>query len=97
MPLSPQDRPALWRLARMQYDDVRKCSVIQYPEGVVILNDTGAAILALCDGHRSLDQIITELNAAFDADVRADVIGYIEALVDRGLVRVAPAVSETAS
>jgi pyrroloquinoline quinone biosynthesis protein D len=90
MALSPQDRPALWRLARMQYDDVRKCSVLQYPEGVVMLNDTGAAILALCDGKRSLDEIVTELSTTFGADVRDDVMEYLEALVDRGLVRIEP-------
>ena len=32
---------------------VRQQRVLLYPEGVVLLNDTGAAILDLCDGRRS--------------------------------------------
>ena len=87
MPLSPEDRPALWRLARMQFDDVRQQSVLQYPEGVVLLNESGAAIVALCDGTRTLDAIVTELSAKFGEDVRADVTTYLDALLDRGLIR----------
>ena len=37
--------PRLWRLARLDYDPVRQRPVLLYPEGAVLLNDTGAAIL----------------------------------------------------
>ena len=40
-------RPALWRLARLDFDAVRQRPVLLYPEGAVLLNDTGAAILEL--------------------------------------------------
>ena len=54
--LSPR-RPVLWRLARVEYDQVRKRPVLLYPEGAVLLNDTGAAILELVDGQRSVSDI----------------------------------------
>ena len=52
MSLLPSSIPGLWKLARLQFDDVRQQPVLLYPEGVVLLNATGASILELCDGHR---------------------------------------------
>jgi len=88
MTLAPGDRPALWRLARIQYDDVRQRPVLLYPEGVVLLNDSGGAILALCDGVRTIDEIAFELRAQSGEEVYADVVEFLDALIERGLVRV---------
>jgi pyrroloquinoline quinone biosynthesis protein D len=80
--------PAIWRLARLEFDQVRQQRVLLYPEGVVLLNDTGAAILDLCDGQRSIADIATVLGERYAADVTADVIEYLSALVAQELVRV---------
>jgi pyrroloquinoline quinone biosynthesis protein D len=80
--------PAIWRLARLEFDQVRQQRVLLYPEGVVLLNDTGAAILDLCDGQRSIADIATVLGERYAADVTADVIEYLSALVEQELVRV---------
>ena len=45
--LTLDSRPALWRLARLEYDPVRQRHVLLYPEGAVLLNETGGAILEL--------------------------------------------------
>ena len=79
--------PALWRLARLEFDDVRQQRVLLYPEGVVLLNDTGAAILDLCDGHRSVADIAAMLEERYHCDVTADVIEYLSELAERDLVR----------
>ena len=84
-------RPSLWRLARIQFDPVRGRSVLLYPEGAVLLNDTGAEILSLCDGARTVDEIAALLSAKYDADVRADVVEYLRGLAERELVRDAEA------
>ena len=89
MPLTSVSVPALWRLARLEFDPVRQQRVLLYPEGVVLLNDTGAAILDLCDGRRSIAEIATSLEARYHCDVTADVIDYLSRLVERELVRVA--------
>jgi pyrroloquinoline quinone biosynthesis protein D len=79
-------KPRLWRLARVDYDPVRQRPVLLYPEGAMLLKDTGAEILALCDGQRTIDDIAAVLKAKYGADVTADVTEYISALVERELV-----------
>ena len=77
----------LWRLARLEYDPVRQRHVLLYPEGAVLLNDTGAAILELCDGTRTVDQIVAILWVRYQADVSVDVAEYLSQMADRELVR----------
>ncbi|HEV8454892.1 MAG TPA: pyrroloquinoline quinone biosynthesis peptide chaperone PqqD [Gemmatimonadales bacterium] len=85
--LGPDTVPRLWRLARLDFDPVRQRPVLLYPEGAVLLNDTGAAILELCNGSRTVDQIATILSERYRADVSADVTEYLSQMADRELVR----------
>ena len=85
-PLPLTARPRLWRLAHLDFDPVRNRQVLLYPEGAMLLNDTGAEILALCDGVRTVTDIATALGAKYNADVTADVARYLGALADRDLV-----------
>ncbi len=80
-------RPRLPRSARVQFDAVRQQSVLLYPEGAVLLNDSGAAILELCDGRRTVAEIAAELGARFETDVSADVAAYLSRLAERELIR----------
>lgn len=87
MALTPAARPTLWRLARLSFDSVRQRRVLLYPEGVMLLNDTGAEILELCDGRRTLTEIADELGARYGgSDVLADVTRYLDALEAREMV-----------
>jgi pyrroloquinoline quinone biosynthesis protein D len=79
--------PRLWKLARLDYDPVRQKHVLLYPEGAVLLNDTGAAILELCNGTRTLGEIVAILGDRYHTDVSADVIEYLEQMAARELVR----------
>ena len=80
-------RPRLVTGARLRYDDVREEHVLLIPEGVVHLNPTAAEVLELCDGERSLEDIVGELSARYDgADVREDVREMVDAMAQRGLV-----------
>jgi pyrroloquinoline quinone biosynthesis protein D len=85
--LGPDTVPRLWRLARLEYDPVRQKHVLLYPEGAVLLNDTGAAILELCNGTRTVDEIVSILTERYHADVSADVNEYLSQMADRELVR----------
>ena len=80
-------RPRLITGARLQYDDVREEHVLLVPEGVVRLNPTAAAVLELCDGERSLDEIVDTLSARYEgSDLRDDVRGLVDGMTQRGLV-----------
>ncbi|MFL5574408.1 MAG: pyrroloquinoline quinone biosynthesis peptide chaperone PqqD [Gemmatimonadaceae bacterium] len=97
MPLSADARPALWRLARLRYDEVRERPVLLYPEGALLLNATAAEILALCDGARTVAEIAAELGARYQTDVAQDVAECLSILAERELVRdvsATPATSE---
>jgi pyrroloquinoline quinone biosynthesis protein D len=80
-------RPRLVTGARLQFDEVRDEHVLLVPEGVVRLNPTAAAVLELCDGERSLDDIVGALSERYDgADLRDDVQGLVDDMTQRGLV-----------
>jgi pyrroloquinoline quinone biosynthesis protein D len=79
--------PRLWKLARLDFDPVRQRPVLLYPEGAVLLNDTGAAILELCNGTHTVGEIATILSERYHADVSADVTEYLQKMADRELVR----------
>ena len=80
-------RPRLATGARLRYDDVREEHLLLIPEGAVRLNPTAADVLELCDGRRSLDDIVAALSARYaGADVRDDVLELVGAMTQRGLV-----------
>ena len=84
--LTSDSVPKLWRLARLDYDNVRRRPILLYPEGTVLLNDSGAAILELCNGTRTVAQIVSTLTERYQADVSADVTDYLDQMVRRELV-----------
>lgn len=83
-------RPRLGRYVRMRPDRPTGGWVLLGPETVVVLNRTGHAVLSLCDGERSVDDIVATLVAGHD-DADAGVVddhvrSYLGRLADRGLV-----------
>lgn len=87
MALSPDSVPRLWRLARLDYDPVRRRPILLYPEGAVLLNDTGAAVLELVDGKRTVTEIARVLGERYQTDVTADVTEYLSGLAERELIQ----------
>lgn len=85
--LTPDSIPTLWRMTRLHFDQVRQRPVLLYPEGAVLLNDTGAAILELCNGRNTVGQIVSILTERYSADVSADVTDYLTLMAERELIR----------
>ena len=80
-------RPRLVTGARLRYDDVREEHLLLIPEGAVRLNPTAAEVLELCDGERSLDDIVAALSARYEgSDLRDDVVELVDAMEQQGLV-----------
>ena len=85
--LTPDSLPKLWRMTRLHFDPVRQRPVLLHPEGAVLLNDTGAAILELCTGSHSVSQIVSILSERYQADVSKDVTEYLSLMAERELIR----------
>ncbi|HEY5332693.1 MAG TPA: pyrroloquinoline quinone biosynthesis peptide chaperone PqqD [Solirubrobacterales bacterium] len=81
------ERPKLATGVRIHRDKVREQDVLLFPEGALVLNETALEVLELCDGERSLDDIVAVLGERYDgADVRDDVAELLAGIGERGLV-----------
>jgi pyrroloquinoline quinone biosynthesis protein D len=80
---SDASRPRLAPHVRLRFDPARKRHVLLTPEAVTVLNDTGAAILELCDGERTLAQILAELRDRYDRVADDEVRLFLAGLAAR--------------
>ena len=72
---------------RLHWDKVRERHVLLFPEGAITLNPTAVQVLELCDGERTIEDIVEVLSARFDgADVHDDVEHLLLELANRGMV-----------
>ena len=81
--------PALKRHVRLQYDPVRQAWALLSPEKVFWPDEISLDILRLCDGRRSVTQILADLASAYDAppdEIAVDVEGFLQEWSDRSLV-----------
>jgi pyrroloquinoline quinone biosynthesis protein D len=83
------DRPRLARHVRLGFCQVRQRHILQHPETVVVLNGSGADVLALCDGRRTVAAIVAELRARYRAVPDDEVLQFLTRLVARRCVELA--------
>jgi pyrroloquinoline quinone biosynthesis protein D len=84
-------RPILSRHARYRWDALRQQHQIVFPEGVLALNESGAAIVRRCDG-RAIGELVAALEHQFPgAPLETEVHAFLDRLLERGLVFDAPA------
>jgi pyrroloquinoline quinone biosynthesis protein D len=79
-------QPVLAPHARYRWDPLRQQHQIVFPEGLLVLNPSAAAIVRLCDG-RSLAELLAALRAEFGSSPEADVGDFLRRLGEKGLVR----------
>jgi pyrroloquinoline quinone biosynthesis protein D len=75
------NRPRLARLVRLEWDPVRERQVLLAPEGVLVLNQTGATILGLCDGERTVVEIVEELRERYNRVDGDEVRDFLARLI----------------
>ena len=88
--VSPQSVPSLPRHVRIQHDPVRQAFAVLSPEKVFWPNEISLDILRRCDGRSSVERIIADLAADYDADpqdVAADVVAFLQEWSDKLLVK----------
>jgi pyrroloquinoline quinone biosynthesis protein D len=83
IPVLPTNRPHLARQARMEWDPVRERPVLLAPEGVLVLNQTGADILRLCNGERTVVEIVEKLRGQYDRVAGDEVQDFLTRLVSK--------------
>ena len=76
--IDPHSRPLVASMFRLQFEQAQDAWVLLYPEGMVKLNLPAAEILRRCDGQRSVDDIVDELEVAF---ARAPLEGDVHAFL----------------
>jgi pyrroloquinoline quinone biosynthesis protein D len=84
-------RPRLAARARLKFDPIARREMLLFPEAALALNETGAAIVRLCDGARSIDEIVDQLSKKFSNSDRnalaREVSDFLDTILARGLLQ----------
>lgn len=81
-------RPRLAAHVRLTFDPARQRHVLLAPETVTVLNGTGAAVLGLCDGTRTVAEIVAELGGRYDTVAADEVRAFLDRLVAKRCLEV---------
>jgi pyrroloquinoline quinone biosynthesis protein D len=87
--VSEASRPVLPRHARLKFDETRQVWVILAPERVLAPDEIAVEVLQLCDGARSVADMIDQLAAKYAAErsaIATDVIAMLQDLADKGFL-----------
>ena len=78
----------LQRHFRFQWEPAQQGFVLLYPEGMVKLPGSSGEIMKRIDGKSSVRAIVEDLHNTFPgADLRGDVIGFLEHVHGKGWIR----------
>jgi pyrroloquinoline quinone biosynthesis protein D len=81
-------RPRLASHVQLTFDPARQEFVLLAPEAVSVLNGTGATILGLCDGARTVAEIVAELHGRYDRLAGEEVRLFLARLAAKRYVEV---------
>ncbi|MEV4434458.1 pyrroloquinoline quinone biosynthesis peptide chaperone PqqD [Streptomyces sp. NPDC049555] len=85
--------PSRWRLrtgVRLAHDPVRDTGVLLHPDGVLLLNATATAVLALCDGTTGEADLAAALSRTYTGVRAQDVRCFLGRLAARQLIEPVP-------
>jgi len=87
--VSEASRPGLPRHAKLKFDETRQRWVILAPERVLAPDDIAVEVLQLCDGVRSVGQMVDQLAEKYAAEREAiltDIVAMLQDLADKGFL-----------
>jgi pyrroloquinoline quinone biosynthesis protein D len=71
--------PRVARGFRLQWEPVQDAHVLLYPEGMVKLNGSAGEILSRCDGVKSVQTLVIELEQRFGQEgLERDVLAFLD-------------------
>lgn len=79
-------KPKLRKGVRLTFDKTRDTHVLLFPEGVLVPNATAAAVLSLCDGESTVDEIAAALRDRYRGVRAQDVTDVLARLESRRVV-----------
>ena len=86
-PLPRSSYPRIAPLYRFQWEPAQNAFVLLFPEGMVQLNVAAGEILRRCDGRRSANKIIAELQVQFESDaIDDDVMAFLRSATSDGWI-----------
>ncbi|MGH3781523.1 MAG: pyrroloquinoline quinone biosynthesis peptide chaperone PqqD [Pseudonocardiaceae bacterium] len=80
------DRPQLRRGVRAATDPLSDETVLLFPEGVLILNETAAVIVRQCDGYLSVAEVVQAVGEVYDGVAVEDVMSLLRDLIAQNLL-----------
>jgi pyrroloquinoline quinone biosynthesis protein D len=84
-------RPAIGGGFRLQWEPAQEAHVLLYPEGMVRLSRSAAAILTRCDGARTVADIVADIERAYSvAGLSSDVCAFIDLALERSWLELRP-------
>lgn len=82
--LAATARPGVARGFRLQWEEAQEAHVLLYPEGMVKLNGSAGAIMSRCDGERTIEEIVADLEATYGAeDLSSDVMAFVTMALEK--------------
>jgi pyrroloquinoline quinone biosynthesis protein D len=89
--LNVGDAVQLNPMYQYRWEEPQQAYILLYPEGLVKLNDTAAAVLGYCLTSRTVSEVIDALTATYDATgIEEDVIEFLQDCAAKGWIRVNP-------
>ena len=88
--VSRETRPKLPAYLKLRHDAGRGRWILLAPERVLTPDQTAVAVLKLCDGKRSVEEITEALAKDYAAPVdviRKDVLELLQGLADKGYIK----------
>jgi pyrroloquinoline quinone biosynthesis protein D len=85
-----ETRPHLPAYLKLRHDAGRGRWILLAPERVLTPDETAVAVLKLCDGRRTVEEIVETLAKEYSAPadvIRADVLDLLQGLADKGYVK----------
>lgn len=71
-------KPVVSRGFRLQWEPAQEAHVLLYPEGMVKLNSSAAAIMTRCDGIRTVADIVADIERTYGVTgLAADVNAFV--------------------
>jgi len=84
--LSLTDQPRLRRGVRAGADPLSGETVLLFPEGVLILNETAAAVIRQCDGCHSVTEVVQAVGTVYRDVAPEDVMSLLRNLITQNLL-----------